>query len=98
MFQDPVWSLLDCPLPVMEQKLRDEQATKAFSYAETDIHSLELDAMLYTPILLTVCTELGECERSRVMRLLDILRAKGLTLVDRFQDAIELEWRQARGA
>ncbi|KAF2137034.1 uncharacterized protein K452DRAFT_115324 [Aplosporella prunicola CBS 121167] len=91
-FLEPVWQLLDCPLPKMEDEMVRKQATTALEYAESSLSGVQLDAVLWAAIPVYVGLVVTGEGRMQMLGFLRTLKAKGFAIAATFETGLQECW------
>jgi len=93
LFSKPAWTSRGWILPIMQEALLSEQALKAFEHAEESIRKVQLEAILYAPIISEVGEEMSSAkDRERVLKGLRDIENKGFAVASSFEDDLRAYW------
>ena len=93
IFSEPAWLSLGWKLPVMQETMMNQQAVMALDYAEKSIERVQIEAIIYAPIVSVVGAEMSSAkDRGRVIRLLRNIEDKGFAVASAVESDVRLSW------
>lgn len=93
LFAHPLWHITPFSIPVIADEDIQVHAIAALECLEARVQSAGLEAFLYLPQLMTIALETRHlANRSRIMSLLLVIKAKGLNVAEAYIRDVELIW------